>query len=84
MKKKGETYERRPPPYDMVQMSEDYFECQTRVSRTECIQFAAAMAVKMKKMRPNVCVDVKGLLASECAKMFGGLQLGDPHVLYSS
>ena len=71
MEMEAEHFAKRIPPYDVVELSERYFESFCRISRGQVIQVIADLAGRIVTARPNVFVDVKGLSLDEKQRLFG-------------
>jgi len=82
MMKAGERFSNRLPPHDLIELSDVYFEVCCRVSRASTIQGAAALARRIKRMRPNIWVDVKGLSTEEWGRAFTGVEIGSEALPY--
>jgi hypothetical protein len=70
MSRTGDHYRQFCPPYDIVDMSERYFECCCGISRGQALEAIADLAEEIHHKRPNLRVDVKGLSVEEGGRYF--------------
>jgi len=69
-------YEAKLLPYDVIEMSEDYFARECQVTRRYCIERAHAIAEKIHKIAPHVRIGAKGILKSEERASSSAAQMG--------
>jgi hypothetical protein len=66
MQARSTKYSTRMPPYDVIEMSNDYFACQTKVSRNSVTAFIVDLAKELHAIRPDgLAIDVKGISDEE-------------------
>ncbi len=80
----GDKYRNRAMPYDIVELSTDYFASCCYVSRRAAIRKAASVAESLRKTRPDLWIDIKGLTIDERRELAGDLQLGSESSPYSN
>jgi len=58
-------YSTKKVPYDVIEMSNDYFENFCNVSRNECIERIFILRDKIKRISPKTSIAAKGILNTE-------------------
>lgn len=83
MTRVGDEFRGRFPPYDLIELSIRYFEVCCAISRKQTIEIAAVLARKLKRLRRDMWVDVKGMLPQEREEAFPDLKVGNESLPYS-
>jgi hypothetical protein len=83
MTRVGDEFGGRFPPYDLIELSNRYFEVCCAISRKQTIEIAAVLARKLKRTRRDMWVDVKGMLPQEREEAFPDLKVGNESLPYS-
>lgn len=65
MARAGDQYRNRIPPFDTIELSNHYFDVCCHVSRAKTIQVTATLTSAIKRVRPEIWVDVKGVSPEE-------------------
>ena len=63
--KMAEKYQKKTPPFDVIEMSEDYFRLKTRITRRRALEWIKGIYQLGLGTNPSIKMDTKGITSEE-------------------
>jgi radical SAM superfamily enzyme YgiQ (UPF0313 family) len=82
MERAKKRYRHIYPPYDIVKMSTDYFDAVCNINRNSTIELIKEYTNSIVAIKPDLCVDIKGISQEESVRLFTGITFANFNQLY--